>query len=343
MKTKTIFSKPVNRGITIAIGFIFLLAMVGCGGGGGGEQVSTAQNVAISGKVDDGTTNSPIPNAECRFVDTDQNEHAWVLSASNGDFSLIVPMGLEGYVRCSPQDLAYLTIYTFSSTKGMAAGGTISGEKVTPATTIVADIIRTENPADPKARKQELMASIETLQDTELAMIAELSTMLYKAMYEQRVNVNFGGGGGGDGGGDGGGVGGDAGDGGDFSPISNARCEFIVGNNLKERQVLYSAALADFLSYGKVNRPDLKKIAELVNSALGNHTPEEIKAAFSKYFKEGIGQPYFAIADEKGSYFLSIPTNVPGFVRCIPPNQENLVLATYVRSGRLVKSFSAKM
>ena len=78
MKTKTIFSKPVNRGITIAIGFIFLLAMVGCGGGGGGEQLPAAQNVTISGKVEDGTANSPIPNAVCQFWDTSQKPIATV-------------------------------------------------------------------------------------------------------------------------------------------------------------------------------------------------------------------------------------------------------------------------
>ena len=44
----------------------------------------------------------------------------------------------------------------------------------------------------------------------------------------------------------------------------------------------------------------------------------------------GLGNPYFDTTDENGEYFIEIPPNVPGFVRCYPPNQENLVLATYV-------------
>ena len=179
------------------------------------------------------------------------------------------------------------------------------------------------------------MQSIETLSNEELAWVAEMSAMLYESMYKQGVNVKFGGndmGGGGDGpGGDGTGASGDAGDGAVGSPIANARCEFIIGNSLREGKVLYGAALADLLAYGQVKRPDLQPIAELVNAALANHTPEQITKAFGNIFPEGIGKPISAVTNEKGSYFLPIPPNVPGLVRCIPPDQENLVLGTYIK------------
>ena len=48
-------------------------------------------------------------------------------------------------------------------------------------------------------------------------------------------------------------------------------------------------------------------------------------------FPSGIGQALVDTTDENGEYFLKIPPNVPGFVRCMPPGQEKLVLATYVR------------
>ena len=52
-------------------------------------------------------------------------------------------------------------------------------------------------------------------------------------------------------------------------------------------------------------------------------------AAFEDKFPLGFGQPYYDTTDEKGEYFLPIPPNVPGFVRCMPPGQEKLVIATY--------------
>ena len=90
-------------------------------------------------------------------------------------------------------------------------------------------------------------------------------------MLHHNLDVNFadsGGDGGGNGGGngDGGGVGGDAGDGGDKSPIANARCEFVIGNNVGGGwSVLYNAALADFREDGVLNRNDLKDIQDIIN------------------------------------------------------------------------------
>ena len=355
MKPRSIQSELVTRVFAIMTGILFIFSFVGCGGGGGGDQQSTGnqqpteQNVTISGKVDDGTVNSPIANAFCRFVDTGNNVHAIVVSNENGEYSIVVPPELDGYIRCSPFDLSNLTTYTFSSTKGALPSTTISSENVTPTTTIVADIINRENPVSPLSRKRELLAAIETMQDTELSLVAKASSALYSEMYHQRINARFSGGDGGDGGGNGDGDGsgaaggsgdglgasGAAGEGAVASPIPYARCEFMVGNTLKEAQPLRNSVLADFFHHGKVFRQDLKAVADLVNSDLAGHSAEKIKAAFAKYFPKGIGRPFFDIADEKGNYFIPVPPNLPGFIQCTPQNYENLILATYVPARQI--------
>ena len=127
-----------------------------------------------------------------------------------------------------------------------------------------------------KARK-DLFDAIEN-GDIELNLLVELSTTLFKKMLTKKLNVRFGGDHPGEGPGEGGagGVGGDAGDGADFSPIPNARCEFLAmeldgedlfAPDLKEGEVLFDAALADFCIDGMVDRPDLEAIAEEVNKA----------------------------------------------------------------------------
>ena len=285
--------------------------------------------------MDDGTANSPIPNAQCRFVNLGGGQRTVVNADENGEFRIVVPPNVEGHISCSPQSLRFLKLSTFSSTMGKAAGETISGEKVDPATTIVAQIIESEH-SPTIARRDDLLRSIETAQDHYLTLLVELSTRMYAEMLHHNLDVNFAdsggdGGGNGDGNGDGGGVGGDAGDGGDKSPIANARCEFVIGNNVGGGwSVLYNAALADFREDGVLNRNDLKDIQDIINKEFKGRE-KEIMAAFEDKFPLGFGQPYYDTTDEKGEYFLPIPPNVPGFVRCLPPGQEQLVLTTYVR------------
>ena len=258
-----------------------ILISLGCGGGGGGTPIDPATNVTISGKVDDGTANSPIPDARCRLID--QNGVAYTArSNANGEYSLVVPPDVEGNVRCYPSGLPNLALSNFMSTRDREAGDRISGEDVTPARTVVADIIDSENPPVPQARKLELLDDINTGRDPDLSLVVLLSTQLYTSMWKRNIDVDFGGGEGGGSGG--GGVGGGAGDGGDASPIVNARCEFIVSNNLKEGTILNHAALADFLDDGMINRPDLMMVMEDLDPVVQGHLPEEIKAAFTSCF-----------------------------------------------------------
>ena len=110
---------------------------------------------------------------------------------------------------------------------------------------------------------------------------------------------------------------------------------------MTEGTVLYSAALADFFDDGILNRPDLKEVKEDLTEILQGYQPDEIQAAFEGVFNGIIGDPYSVETDENGVYFLAVPPSVPGYVRCLPFNQENLILATYVPSrneGEIVGS-----
>ncbi len=97
--------------------------------------------------------------------------------------------------------------------------------------------------------------------------------------------------------------------------------------------MVHTGALADFLATGTVNRPDLQAIAPLVNAAFAGRQTA-LTAAFRRQFPNGLGQPVSTTADANGSYFLQNPPGVPGFVRCHPPDDDNLVLTRFVRARR---------
>ena len=326
--------------ILSVLGLIYF--MVGCGGGGGGGDDDNGggggdrEEVTISGTADDGTSNSPIRRAECTFVDLIGNRPAKTTANNDGQFSIKVPINEEGHIRCSPENIPKLILSTFLSTEGRKDGDKISGEGVTPATTVVADIIDSENPAVPTARKLELLNAI--VDDTdpehdELSLLVQASQILFKEMMNNGIDVIFGGGG--EGGGyngsdDGGGVGGDAGDGADFSPIPNARCDFALE---LEGNALFHAALED-LRDGKLDRPDLADIKDEVEEAIKDIVTQ-LENAFIKKFPDGVGKPYSDETEDNGRYFLPIPPEVQGFVRCTPPNLSKLKLATFVSTEGL--------
>jgi hypothetical protein len=323
--------------VAILSGLVLILFMAGCGGGGGGGDEETpvqplpGDSVIVAGTVDDGTSNSPIMRAKCAFVDLNGDNLGETTADNIGRFSINVLPDKEGYIRCTPPDIPKLILSTFLSTKGLSPEDKISGEDVTPTTTVVADIIDYENATIPLARKLELLNAIEN-EDPELSLLVKLSKKLCKAMLVERINVPIGSDRPGEGGAGGGGAGGDAGDGGDFSPIPNAVCDFAIDFAIDlEGEALFSAALED-LRDGELNRPDLAAIKGEVDPDFQDpQMRQDIKDAFDKWFAAGLGKPYREVADGNGSYFLPIPPNVQGFVRCTPPNQPQLKLATLVR------------
>jgi hypothetical protein len=322
----------------LLIAFVAVVALVACGGGGGSSTHSDPNNVSINGVVDDGSGQGPIAGATCRFVDMDGQVRATDTCGQGGQFSLSVPSALQGYIYCSPPTTPQLKLSTFTSTLSAAPGSSINNENVTPATTIVADIVRNGDGAiTPEARKLDLLLKMQTGEDLNLNIVVAMAARLYRAMLAQQVNAGFGdGGSGGDGeGGDGanGGASGDAGDGADFSPLAGIECTFVVGSDPADAEAVYPAALADFLADGQLDRPDLAGLAEQVNEGL-EYTPEEIQQAFVQVFEKGLGQAYTTVTDSSGHYFLPIPPNLPGFVRCAYPDRSELTLATYVPGYR---------
>src|SRR5262245_1815626 len=182
------------------------------GGGSSGENVPPpsvpATAVTLQGKVDDGLPHSPIANAVCRFTDRNGTQLATTTADTNGLFQLAVPLDVHGFLRCAPPALSNLRLSAFVSTVGRQAGDTITNLVVTPATTLVADILATTNPPDIQARATTLANTL-AAGDADLALLADAETTLYNAQLANRLNVDFSGGSEGSDSGDSGGGGSD--------------------------------------------------------------------------------------------------------------------------------------
>jgi hypothetical protein len=307
-----------------------VILLFACGGGGGGQSSPPKDSVTITGAVDAGSGNAPISNARCRFVDTNGTEHDTDQSDSNGTYHLYVPPGIRGYILVNPQSVPSLTLSTASSTIGLGAGSIKASENITPTTTVIADLINSENPSDPEMRKVELLSAIYNQQDPNLAIVAAIATRLYGQMLSRGINSQFGaplGGSDGGGGPSDSDVEGEAGDGADFSPLVDATCEFVYGDTLSEGETCYPAALGDLFNDGILNRPDLVNLAANVTAGYDAQT---LIQAFANVFPNGIGKPIATQTGADGSYRLPTPPGVTGFVRCSPKNRANLILGTYV-------------
>jgi hypothetical protein len=319
--------------------------MAGCGGGGGGGGDQTPplapDRVAIQGSIYAGTLALPLALAECRFEalqDKQQLDSAFATAV--GMLTLQVPPGVQGFVRCHPATLPRLRLSAFVSTIGQAAGNVLRNENITPATTVIADHIEATTPADPQARKVELLNDL-AMGEPNITALVEAATLLYQEMLQAEIDstADFSGDGESvDGGGsDDGGASGEAGDGGEFSPLPGAVCEFSLDLDGKVRA---NTILADLYADGRVDRLDLQAIANRVNTAHSPARRRGIAEAFAALFPNGLGRPIRVIADGSssstpGAYFLPYPAGVPGVIQCRPADQDNLVLTTCV-PARLV-------
>jgi hypothetical protein len=305
------------------------LGVFGCGGdgGGGSTPVLQPQTVTLQGKVDDGLPHSPVTNANCRFHDLQGTRVATATADGSGTFRLVVPLNMQGFVRCTPPSLSHLETSTFVSTVGRTAGETIANLTVDPRTTLLAAVLTNTHPSDLQARAAELAAAL-AAGDADLNVLAQASTALYNAQLANGIDIAFSSGSESDGGGsgDGGGTGGDAGDGGSFSPLPGAACDFAL---TMDAPALRNATLADLLANGTLGRPDLQAIALQVNAALAEQQATVV-AAFGRLLPTGLGKRISTTADATGSYFLRTPADVSGFVRCSPAEATNLALARFV-------------
>jgi hypothetical protein len=324
--------------VSVMILILFSLVLSGCGGGGGGGGESPPQtSVTIKGRVDDGTTASPISNAVCRFEQQDSTVRIPTNANPAGEFILLLDPDVEGFFRCNPRSLPSLTLSTFLSTVGRMVGDEIPDKNVTPATTVVAEALIPLPAADRRGREADLLADLKA-QETHITLLVDVTTRLYQSLLTKQVNVDFadsesaegdggdgdgGDGDGGDGGGDAGAEG-DAGDGAEGSPIANAACDFAL--KVEDTKPLVRSVLGDF-DDGILNRPDLQTVKEQVLI----EDSKALATAFSALFPQGISHPFTTVANDVGRYNLQIPPAVPGVVRCAPPDQKELRLATVIR------------
>lgn len=190
------------------LGFLSVFGCSGGGGGGGGSTppqpvIPPSQTVTLQGRVDDGLPHSPIANANCRFVDLQGTQVATASADGSGTFQLVVPLNMQGFVRCTPPSLSHLETSAFVSTAGRTAGEIIANLTVDPKTTLVTAVLTNTHPPDPSARAAELTAAL-AAGDADLSLLAQASTALYNAQRDNGIDVAFSSGSESDGGSDGG-------------------------------------------------------------------------------------------------------------------------------------------
>ena len=75
---------------------------------------SDVDTVTVTGKVDDGTANSPISKAKCVFVDLNGAQHYSDDANDDGKYEFVdVLPDMEGYIRCNHPEILKLELSTF--------------------------------------------------------------------------------------------------------------------------------------------------------------------------------------------------------------------------------------
>ena len=112
---------------------LFMLGVLGCGDENG-EHAETF--VTIQGRVDTGAVTTPMPNANCQFVQRNGQRLHTSTTDANGVFQLHVRPESQGFIGCHPPAFGNLVLTTFVSTVGAVAGATLPAqgvEEVSPA------------------------------------------------------------------------------------------------------------------------------------------------------------------------------------------------------------------
>ncbi len=339
----------MSRVVLRSIQGLLVLTLGSCSGGsesGAGQPLTSATAVTIAGKVDDGAPTSPLVNATCHFVESNGTQGAQASTDRNGEFHLLVLPERQGFLSCTPPGMLHLALSTFVSTMGKVAGETIPAgrlEEVSPRTTVIATLIAQEQPTNAPARKDALLAAL-AAGDPTLTPLVDAAVVLFPPLQAAGMDVNFetaaadsaseapsasGGGTEATASSPDGGASGAVSDGAEASPVPNAVCTFALQ---VDGEAFVASVLQDLFAHGRVTRPDLQRIAGQVNQALAGRT-QAITTAFATRFPTGFGSPLQTVATgADATYFLAVPAGLEGFVRCHPPAQDDLILATFVRA-----------
>ncbi|MDH3603504.1 MAG: hypothetical protein OEU26_28155, partial [Candidatus Tectomicrobia bacterium] len=319
--------------------FFVALALSACGGGGGSGSDPRSSDVEIIGRVDDGTTN-PIGNAICYF---EQRGVIFSLTATDGDgnFSMPVVPDVQGFLLCSPRDLPNLSLSSFISTEGRMAGDRIQlDENVNPESTVLAELIRQTPPSIRRNFETRLRVMV-SRGEPNITLLIEVATRLYDVLRMSGINVDFATSEERDPTTYDGLIEGNVGNGLESSPIPRSICDFSLSLN---GDTLVTTVLSDLFDNGRLDRPDLQPIAD----QLPIENPEAIPRALGELTPDGkIGRAIMTTADDEtsstpGYYQLPIPPHLSGFVRCRPPDFQELSLATFVPGRQPGDTISAQ-
>ena len=289
--------------------FVLLTSCGGGGGGGGGNApketpsplpVAPRSTTLVTGRAHAGTPARPLTLALCRFVARgDEQPLAEAATDRVGVFELHIPLDQQGFIFCHPAALPNLELSTFISTVGQTEGGRLSNEDVTPASSVIADVIRANDPLDPQARKEALLVALARA-ETDITVLVEATVLLYQTLFDAAIasDADFSGdevqGENESAEADDGGVGGEAGDGGEFSPLPGALCTFSLD---AAGLVRANTLLGDLYADGQIDRLDLQAVAAPINHAIDAERRRAITQAFTALFPIGIGPALATIAD----------------------------------------------
>ncbi len=129
------FHKGASFRWALVIGVTCFLAL-GCSN----SRSSPPPGVNLTGIVDDGGPNSPVPGASCVFIDDTGPTVGPVIAGQDGRFTLRVPLNATGRIQCTPPGMTNLVLVM-----RVAAGATDRDiGKVDPESSLIAVLLQIE-------------------------------------------------------------------------------------------------------------------------------------------------------------------------------------------------------
>ena len=213
-------------------------------------------------------------------------------------------------------------------------------ENVNPESTVLAELIRQTPPSIRRNFETRLRVMV-SRGEPNITLLIEVATRLYDVLRMSGINVDFATSEERDPTTYDGLIEGNVGNGLESSPIPRSICDFSLSLN---GDTLVTTVLSDLFDNGRLDRPDLQPIAD----QLPIENPEAIPRALGELTPDGkIGRAIMTTADDEtsstpGYYQLPIPPHLSGFVRCRPPDFQELSLATFVPGRQPGDTISAQ-
>jgi hypothetical protein len=199
----------VCRRMVMLVGGSLFIALLACSDGNHdsptpNQRSSELGSVTIPGAVIDGTETSPIAQARCRLVDFDGNaildDEAQAITAAadeSGQFELLgVPLAIEGFIECHPEQLPNMVLSAYTSTKSAHEGQVLDTEIVEPATSLVSDILRQFRNQDPLGESVPDLTDLENGCRTAISqgseagikLLADGAVLVYNTMLDASID-----------------------------------------------------------------------------------------------------------------------------------------------------------